>query len=49
VLWAKRAWRWGAGSFLQVKELIEKETTGQKQLLVHDVEPIGYVSHLIHF
>ena len=26
---AERAWRWGAGSFMQVKELIEEETTGQ--------------------
>ena len=27
-LWAERAW-WGAGSFMQVKELMEEETTGQ--------------------
>ena len=28
VLWAKRAWRWGAGSFMQVKELMEEEKEG---------------------
>ena len=28
-LWAERAWRWGAGSFMQVKELMEEETIGQ--------------------
>ena len=26
---AERTWRWGAGSFMQVKELVEEETTGQ--------------------
>ena len=28
VLWAKRAWRWGVGSFMQVKELMDKEKEG---------------------
>ena len=27
----------GAGAFMQVKRLMEEKTTGQKQLLVHDV------------
>ena len=26
---AERTWRWGAGSFMQVKELTEEEITGQ--------------------
>ena len=25
MLWAKRAWWWGAGLFMQVKELMEEE------------------------
>ena len=37
---AERAWRWGAGLFMQVKELIEEEITGQGN--IRENEKINY-------